>query len=259
MNTTAIIEKWYKKLPFPKEYDEAFYAALKTVFVSPDATLDAYDKKSEDGIKNLLHYLYFCEKVEEAYAKRGIPEEILVDTLSDIVIWTKIWSDIKGSLYLGELAWLTCHLSARLYKVGRLQFCIPRPENEKGRATVEVHIPAVGKLTPELASASIASAKEFFATYFPEYSYDRFTCDSWLLDETLKKYLPENSNIICFGNMFTRTHKTPSDALLRYIFRWDIERETLDTVEATSSLGVRVKEAIAKGETFYETYGYILK
>ena len=55
MNTTApIIRKWYEKIGFPKKYDEAFYSALEAVEISPDATVEAYDKNSEDGIQNLL-------------------------------------------------------------------------------------------------------------------------------------------------------------------------------------------------------------
>ena len=120
--TAPIIQKWYERLDFLKKYDEAFYAALNTVEVLPTACVEEYDKNSEDGIKNLLHYLYFCEETERRFLSRGIPEDILLDTLSDLVIWTNIWSEIKGELYLGELGWLAIHLSANLFKLGRLQF-----------------------------------------------------------------------------------------------------------------------------------------
>ncbi|MBE6655253.1 MAG: hypothetical protein E7609_00075 [Ruminococcaceae bacterium] len=261
MDTTAsVIQKWYEKIGFPKKYDEAFYAALAKIEVSPDATLEAYDKTSEDGIKNLLHYLYFCEETARRCSSRDIPEDILLDTLSDIVIWTDIWSEIKGELYLGEIAWLANHLSGRLFKLGRLQFAIPDPSLLEERGTVQVHIPAVGKLDISACLASIDEAKSFFARYFPEYEYDRFTCDSWLLDETLKKYLPPESNIVRFGDLFTRVKSEDADSLLQYIFRWDTKRETLPSFPATSSLAARIKKAILEeGETFHLTLGYILK
>lgn len=258
MNTCSIVEKWYRKLSFPTKYDAAFESALTKIEVPADATVDAYDKKSEDGIKNLLYYLYFCENVEKIYAKRGIPENILIDTLRDLVIWTEIWSDIKGTLYLGELAWLSHHLSGKLFKVERLQFCFP-PATEEGYRSMEIHIPAVGKLSREASLSSIEAAKRFFATYFPEYEYDRFTCESWLLDETLKKYLAPESNIIMFGDLFTRVSSSPSDALLGYIFRWNATRETIKDIKATSSFAERIREAVFSGETFFCTFGYITK
>lgn len=262
MNTTTapIIQKWYERLGFPKKYDEAFYAALNSVEVSPTAHVEEYDKNSEDGLKNLLHYLYFCEETERRFLSRGVPEEILLDTLSDIVIWTNIWSEIKGELYLGELGWLAIHLSARLFKLGRLQFAFPAPTSLEEKGTIQVHIPAVGKLSEELCLASLDHARDFFAKYFPEYEYDRFTCHSWLLDETLKKYLSPESNILHFGDLFTRTAKEDADSLLRYIFRWDTTRENLADFPATSSFAARIKTAVLKeGETFHLTLGYILK
>lgn len=262
MNTTTapIIQKWYERIGFPQKYDEAFYAALDTVEVLATATVEDYDKACEDGVKNLLHYLYFCEETERRFSSRGIPEEILLDTLSDLVIWTDIWSDIKGELYLGELGWLAIHLSARLFKLGRLQFAFPDPKSLEEKGTVQVHIPAVGKLSEELCLASIDQARGFFAQYFPEYEYDRFTCHSWLLDETLKKYLPPESNILHFGDLFTRIASEDADSLLRYIFRWDATREMLPTLPASSSLAVRIKKAVLEeGETFHLTLGYILK
>lgn len=261
MNTTAqIICKWYERIGFPQKYDEAFYEAVDTVTVSPEATVEEYDKGCEDGIKNLLHYLYFCEETERRYLERGIPEEILLDTLSDIVIWTDIWSEIKGGLYLGEIAWLGLHLSARLFKLGRLQFAFPPKDNIKEKGTMQIHIPAVGKLDNGACLASVDAARSFFACYYPEYEYDRFTCHSWLLDETLKKYLAPSSNIIQFGDLFTRTEKEDAFSLLQYIFRWDTRKETLDRFPATTSLAARVKKAVLEeGETFHLTFGYILK
>ena len=261
MNTpVAIIRKWYERIGFPTKYDEAFYAALNTVEVSPSSTVEDYDKTCEDGIRNLLHYLYFCEETARRYAERGIPEPILLDTLSDLIIWTDIWSEIKGGLYLGELPWLALHLSARLFKLGRLQFAFPAPESLQEKETMQIHIPAVGKLDIDACGESIEQAKSFFARYFPEYTYDRFTCHSWLLDETLKKYLPPESNILRFGDLYTRTESEDADSLLRYIFRWDATRETLADFPVTTSLAARIKKAVLEeGETFHLTFGYILK
>ena len=47
MKTKKIIEKWYQLLRFPKEYDDAFYAALETIEVPEDASLASYDLKCQ--------------------------------------------------------------------------------------------------------------------------------------------------------------------------------------------------------------------
>ena len=78
-------------------------------------------------------FLYFCEDLEKYYKKTGISEDILLDTLSDIVVWTKIHFRINKKIGLSETHWLVRHLSGRLFKLGRLQFCMESEE-------IEVHI-----------------------------------------------------------------------------------------------------------------------
>ena len=63
--TKAIIEKWYKTLSFPTEYDTEFYKALDEIEISPDTKIDTYDIDCPDGKKNLLACLYMCEAEAE--------------------------------------------------------------------------------------------------------------------------------------------------------------------------------------------------
>ena len=121
-NTKIIIKKWYDRLGFPEKYNEEFIEALEKTEISHGITPDTYDRKSTDGKRNLLTFLYFAELLEEKYKKLGIPEDILIDTLRDIPRWTEIWSGVKGELYLGELDWLYHHMSLKIFKVGRLQY-----------------------------------------------------------------------------------------------------------------------------------------
>ena len=127
------------------------------------------------------------EKIQE------LTEKILVDTMTDIVRWTDIWTDLKGELWLGETGWLSRHLSMKLFAIGRLQFCMAPAEHsveEKGISVgdpiIEIHIPAAGPLKTEDCLASIAAANEFFGKYYPDYKYKAFTCHSWLLDSRIQ-------------------------------------------------------------------------
>lgn len=262
----GIIEKWYKRLSFPKVYDKEFYAALDTVKISDAIAVEGYDKDCCDGLYNLLSYLFFCEEAERRCKELLIPDEIITETLADIVTWCVHWSNIKGRLYLGELNWLARHLEGRLFRIGRLQFCMAKAERDipeyavkEGDPVIEIHIPEGDGLTDEGVSASIEGAKEFLLKYFPDYNYSVFTCHSWLLDDTLKEYLTENSGIIRFGNRFDKVAWDEKPELIRYLFTWDTTLPNLKQKHPTSSLAKKVQEAVLKGKKFYEVLGVIPK
>lgn len=264
--TAVVIRKWYDKLGFPKIYDQPFEKALATIPISDDITIDTYDLDCEDGKRNLLSFLFMCEAVEKRYQELGIGEDILVGTLQDLVRWTNNWSAVKGEMCLFELEWLTRHMRSQLFKVGRLQFYmapahedIPACGIRKGDNVVELHIHHGGKLNPEAVDESLAQGKAFLQTYFPEYEYRYFTCHSWLLDETLRKYLPENSNILHFGNRFQRVAADDDNALLRFLFRWDTNDLNVAYAVCNSELHTKIKNAVLRGEQFHEVLGVIPK
>jgi len=259
-------EKWYLKLGFPKKYNKAFYRALDRIRVSDAVSVDSFGEGTDDGERNLITYLHLCEGVAEGYREKGIPEEILVDTLYDIVRWCETYSEIHGKLYLGELAWLKRHMSANLFKLGRLQFAmaesfcdVPKYNIKSGDPVMEVHIPAGEKLDPAECEKSIAMAKEFFAKYYPEFKYKYFTCHSWLLDPVLGEMLPEDSNILAFARMFDVVEEEDSMAILRYVFRWDTDVSNVKNAVTCGSFSEKVKSRAVKGGRFHESLGVIVK
>ena len=266
MSTGPIIEKWYKLLGFPAEFDAQFYEALTSIHIPADATLESYDLKSQDGKRNLLTFLYLCEGLQQKANGLGIPEEVLIETLKDIVIWTENYTEMKGTLFLGELEWLKLHMQFEMFRLGRLKFRmakayrdIPEAGIRKGDNVMEIHIPRGSRLDIGECERSIAWAKEFFARYFPEFTYTCFTCNSWLLDDTLKEYLPESSNIIRFGNLFTKVYSREMNCLLSSIFRSDTTEENLQDAVCTSSFAQRIKDAVLAGKQFHMTLGFIAK
>ena len=263
--TAAICEKWYKKLGFPKEYDAEFYAALKKYHISDAITIEGYDLSEQDGKRNLLSFLYLCEGLSQRYAEAGIPEDILLATLGDLLLWTDAWSDVKGELYLGELPWLAQTMRMRLFRIGSLEFMAGKAHGDcealglkKGDPIVEVHIPSGADLSPEACRASLAGARAFFESYYPEYKFNHFTCHSWLLDPALDALLKPESNIIAFRNMFTPISENESDAALRYVFRWNTNRRNLRNAVCASSLAERMKKYVLAGGTLHEAFGAIV-
>lgn len=262
--TPAIIEKWYKKLGFPAEYNADFYAALKSYHISDAITIETYDLSEKDGKRNLLSFLYMCEDVARRYAEKGIPEEVLLATLTDILLWTDAWSEVKGETYLGELAWLAHSMKMRLFRLGSLEFMAGKSHGDcealglkKGDPIMEVHIPSGADLSPKAVRASFDAAIAFFAKYYPEYEFSHFTCHSWLLDPALDALLPKESNIIRFRDTFTPISADENDAALRYVFRWNTNRRNLRGAVASSSLAERMKKYALGGGILHEALGAI--
>ena len=198
------------------------------------------------------------------YEKRGIPEEILLDTLYDIVRWCEVYTGLKGRLWLGELCWLRRHMNLKLFKLGRLQFCmaesefdIPSCDVKRGDPVIEVHIPAGEKLDLSECRASLARAKKFFAEFFPEFEYKCFTCHSWLLDSALSELLPEGSNILRFRELFDVTEEEESCAALKYVFRWDTYKGNLKDAVPCGAFAVKLKRFVLAGGVLHESVGVI--
>ncbi len=261
-----VMLRWFLKLNFPGVYYRPFVNAMEYIPISDALTPENYDWNCSDGQRNLLSMMYMCEGLSKQYAARGIPENILMDTLSDIVRWLEVWSDIKADLYLGELSWLKEHMLFHVFQLGRLHFRmsaakhdIPEANVLQGDPILEIHIPDIGPLRPEECDKSIAMAKDFFPKYFPEFHWKVFTCHSWLLDDTLEQLLPTHSNILKFQRRFTIVEKRRSDDILGFVFRWQTSRGQVKNRVADTSFAQAVKAHIRKNGDFYSVLGYIPK
>lgn len=265
-NTQKIIEKWYHKLLFPSAFDKEFYCALEKIKIPEDTVIETYDLKESDGKRNLLAFLYMCERLETQYKKQGIDETVLLDTLGDLVRWTETWSELKHELYLGQLSWVSIPMKMQIFKLGRLQFCMQKIDHDipeygisKGDDIIGIHIPAGEAMTQEACVSSIEQARSFFEIHYPEYKYSYFTCHSWLLDTSLSQFLSKESNILKFQNLFHIVALDKSDAIIRYVFRWMAERSDLEHLQPTSSFSKRVRDHMLAGGDFYEGLGIIPK
>lgn len=262
--TKNIIKKWYQTLEFPSKFDNEFQQGLSSIYIDDKTTVENYDFTCEDGLKNLLSFLYMCETTFLTLTQKSIPQNVIINTLKDIVYWTNTWSEIKGSLYLGEIFWLRRHLKGRIFRLGRLQFAFgtldkdyPDFQIKNNEQVIEIHIPSGDRLSKEEIDNSFDLAKDFFATFFPNYEYKYFTCHSWLLDETLNNFLKPTSNIILFANRFTILEKKPSYAILKFTFTWDTTKENLSTKTPTTKLNECIQSAVLNDTKFYEPLGFI--
>lgn len=253
-----IIEKWYRKLNFPKYFDEEFFASYQEFPVSDMISADTYDITCKDGKRNLFSALYLCETLEKVYAEKGISQQILLDTLQEIVTYTNIFSDLEGQLSLGRMDWIQKILSGQIIRLGRLLFGfataaveIPQKNIRVGDTVLQCYIPAGEKLIKEACLASIDRAKEFFG------EDKTIVVKSWLLDDTLEQMLPPDSNIIAFRNLFEAVSKEESDAILKFVFRWNTNRFNVKFLPAYNRFSEAVKQQALSGTVFYEVTGYL--
>lgn len=251
-----VCKKWYKKLGFPMEYDNEFNHALEEYKISDAIEIGRYDITERDGRRNLLSFLFMCEATEKAYKERGIDEKILLDTLGDIVLWTNVWSEVKGEMYLGELEWLRCHMRLRLFRLGSLEFiskkspyACPELGLEKGDNVLDVHIPAGADLSPEAVKESLELAKEFYAKHYPEFEFKHFICYSWMMDTELSKLLNPDSKILKFQNMFTlvKSEEKENYSALKYLFKWNTARHNIRNAVCSSGFAEKMKSHILRG------------
>lgn len=263
-----ICRKWYKKLGFPIEYNNDFNQLLEEYDISDAITVDKYDYNEKDGRRNLLSMLFMCDEVERRYKELGLEEDILINTLSDIRLWTDAWTEVKGELCLYELPWLQTHMKCELFRIGSLEFRAAKSEINcsaegisKGDNIVEIHIPNGAGLSPEKVESSIAKAKEFYAKHFPDFEFTHFTFHSWIMDEELQKLLKTDSNILKFQSMFTREDEEAQEdyAALRYVFKWNTTRMNVRHEYACSSLAEALKKHVLSGGKLHVCGGAMKK
>ncbi len=260
----SIAKKWYELLKFPAKYDAQFRQLLVKYDALPPATLEGYEWG--EGGKNLVMCLCFCEELERKYAEKGIPTQVLLDTLHDIVLWTDVHYGLYGELGVSETNWLKLHFSLTIFRLGRLQFAfencrcdIPEIGIKKGEPVLDVHIPSGEVLNIEDCEQSFLEAKEFFSRYFPQYAYGCFVCHSWLLDSTLGRFMKPDSNIIRFQKMFTVIENDESLDAIRFTVNWLANKDNIATLKPHNRFTEQALKFIAEGGKFYTSFGYIKK
>lgn len=260
-----IAEKWYKLLEVPREFDESFAQLLKNEGGFTEMKFEDFDREANKDkyARNVIWALYFCEEVSQKYKEKGIPEEIMLDTLFDIKNRIVRSTDELGYLALKGLdTWFCLHLSFKLFKIGSLQYEVRGAEGgaehiglSEGENVLAVHIPKGASLTESDTLSSFDAAKRFFEKYFPEYEYKFFTCHSWLLDSNLKDFLSPESNIIRFQNLFTYACQTPLDSAIMFCFPYGVTRENIKDFAPKTSLQAKIRNHVLRGGELYYSFG----
>ena len=264
------IMKWYDLLNVPAEWrDEVENAAndFDKTDIENAADPFAYLAENENKMLCLLYSLYRCEEFFNAGKSRGIPDDILFATLTEvpryIIEYHNMTKGEKRGIYVGN--WMGKILRGEIYRLGRLEFemrTCPRSSEKHGVQVgdnvIGVHIPNNGgPFTPEACNEAYLISEEFFAKYFPEYKYKCYVCSSWLLDKTLKQFLSPDSNIVKFMDSFDIDEKaTEAYSSLIFLFGRGTEIKDLKDITPTTSLQKKVIEHLLGGGKLYSGYGF---
>ncbi|WP_062349557.1 acyltransferase domain-containing protein [Herbidospora yilanensis] len=163
-------------------------------------------------------YLALVDVAVRFHRDHGVADGVTWLSLSDLGRNLAIDRRMNREGWPVMQSWLTLHVRGAIYELGRLQF-------HRGGATLDLHIPETGPMTPEAVDASLDQARVFFPRHFPGETYTAFACGSWLLDPQLREYLPGDSNIVRFQRRFElEPYEEPEgiDAdveMMRFVFR----------------------------------------
>jgi hypothetical protein len=153
------------------------------------------------GVLPMLALLVTAAEVAAWHTARGVPSAISVETLADLGQQVRVHRRAYGVFGLHSQDWLSLAWSGSLYRLGRLQHNLQRPDPALGgdpdRWVLGVHIPATGRLDADEVDASFTAATRFFAEHFPDRPVADVVCRSWLLDPALAEVLPD-SNLAAF-------------------------------------------------------------
>ncbi|HEU5353897.1 MAG TPA: acyltransferase domain-containing protein [Actinocrinis sp.] len=163
-------------------------------------------------------YLALTGVVMQYHREHGIEDAVSWTTLADLGRNLAVDRRMNGEGWPVMQSWLTLHTRGSVYELGRLH-------HQRADASIDVHIPDAGPLTPQAVDASLEQARAFFPRHFPDERYTTFACGSWLLDPQLAEYLPEDSNIVGFQRRFELEPYQEPEGLdcdvevLRFVFR----------------------------------------
>ena len=123
--------------------------------------------------------------------------------------------------------------------------CVLKP----GDATLDMHIPAGGGMTPERCVDSMRRAVPFFRQYFPDKAFQSITCSSWIFGPQLEAILPPTANLVQYmRELYLFPVPTYGDGGLWFIFfRHDFDPRT---VPRETTVQRAVADYVAAGKTW---------
>ena len=216
---------------------------------------------------DLLFLLRCAGILRENYKKKGLPDDLFLDSMMDLKWKLLECRNIYGvnGIFVGF--WYDRFFDMTRFALGRFQFEEETFQGDlfqedgfavkKGAPVINMHIPSSGPLDPAQAEASIARAAQFYRDLFPQGTVP-FVMESWLLDPDLMKMLPQG-NIRRFVERFhlvsVEKGETFSDGWRVFGPEW--EKDPAD-LPRTTRLQMAIADYLQGGGKLGAGYGIFL-
>lgn len=220
----------------------------------------------EDDLGMLAVCLLLTGVSHRYYNEHNIDEQIYLDSMRDIWVWTQTCLENRHHLGVYEYGWLHNFWKAGIVRLGRLEFHIISYERDepytacgvtvkKGDPVINTHIPADGHLDPADVQDAFCRAYR----YFGKTGITPIVCDSWLLYPGNRTFCAPGSRMVSFLDNFTilESRDKPNSGDLWRVFG---KRETYkpDTLPEDTPLRRSLKQHLQKGGTMGNGYGILL-
>lgn len=189
--------------PLPDET----YLAYRRQFLQDEQAFFAKVEQTDNYLPAMLDFFVrMAGEAEYFYREKQIPEQVYLDTFSDLAIWCRTCFKTYGVYGIAEGRWLVRHVRGQVFRLGRLQFepiqalgdwCAADSPLTPGEPVLNVHIPEGEPMDGEAVRSSYRRAGAFFPR-----RYERAVCDSWLLCPALAALVRPQSNIACFAAQY---------------------------------------------------------
>lgn len=214
--------------------------------------LSAFLAEDKDNMKMLYCQLACAGRVFDRYRQKGIAESIYIDTMKCFTRFLEECRQKNGRLFFDRGWWTYRQISMSLFRIGALEYEFSEEEGEKA---IALHIPSDADLSAEAVDRSMQEADTFFRTCYPDYVYDRYTCESWLLSPVLRQLLPEQSHIVSFQKRFTiKSVDREENEYIEWLFQVPADT-AYEQLPVRTSLQRKVRALLLDGGTVGGAYG----
>lgn len=231
-----------KQMRTPKDYE--IHANELGKALEPDAY----------GYKIFNTLLEIACDTYENYKEKGVSEKVFIQTQKCFLRFALEHKESYGTYGFNRAFWVGRQLSMKLFRLGELEYEMVTLD---GKNAISIHIPSDSILTDEKIDLSLRQAKEFFATYYPEYDGVTYFCSSWLLSPVLQDMLPKTSKILKFAKRFkvTKYDENPDDYKI-----WVFKNSQLKPEEFSenTSLQKNLKKHVLSGGKVGEAFGILI-
>lgn len=261
------MEQLCRKINMPEEVTQKLVEIHSTLEVFPCLDLLMHEETWAEGLEQLKEalgddpggfrrlccMLRCAMRAKAEYDRLGISEEIYIDTMGAFSRFVREHKESYGCYGFNRGSWTPRQVSCRLFRIGQMEYELTAKE---GRKLVSLHIPTDVDLRPEILRPSMRAGLKEFYRLFPEYEALPVYCHTWLLSTQLRDFLPEDSNILKFQEMFDlEADGTPGNDVLLWVFKNPkLPREELPE---NTSLQRKLKQFFLNGGQFLDGVGYL--